>query len=52
MLGLPSRVKSKINQSSADKDSFTGVAITEMNSLDVWSINKKGISKHENDGSR
>ena len=51
-VGLSSDVKSKITQSEAKENSFTAVAITEMKSLDVWSINEKGIPKHENDGSK
>ncbi|MBC6415462.1 MAG: type II secretion system protein [Bdellovibrionales bacterium] len=50
-VGLSSDVKSKITQSEAKENSFTAVAITEMNSLDVWSINEDGILTHENDGS-
>ena len=49
---IPSKVESIIKQSSAKQDSFIAVAVTEMNSLDVWSINEKGIPKHENDGSK
>ncbi|MBC6415843.1 MAG: hypothetical protein GDA46_05575 [Bdellovibrionales bacterium] len=48
---IPSNVESTIKQSSAKQDSFTAVAITEMKSLDVWSINEDGILTHENDGS-
>jgi len=51
VLDLPLSIKLKNRQSEPKENSFTAVAITEMNSLDVWSINENGILTHENDGS-